>query len=109
MSETPDPNWEKTLEARGIEAVRVLLARSRGAGDGAVVEGLGNAIKDMPTRGYAESWVVRKETEHQAQQEEHRARQERLARANIIWAGVGAFAASIAALIALLAWIFPIK
>ena len=90
------------MEARGVEAVRELLARSSGVGAGAVVRGLGDTVGDMPLRGYVEGWVARKEAEQQA-------RERRAARINIAWAAAGVFVAVIATLLAFLSWRFPVK
>lgn len=44
-----NPRWEAVLEARGVEAVRNLLARSPGTGAGSVVPGLGDAPGEHAT------------------------------------------------------------
>jgi hypothetical protein len=107
MSDANDPKWDAVMEKRGVEAVRDLLARSPGAGAGAVVRGLGDTTEERPTRVHAENWVRQKVAEQQKRLEEQQAQQEKLTRRSIAWAAAGTVAAGISALMAFLAWRFP--
>jgi hypothetical protein len=69
MVDAPNPQWDATLAARGLQAVRQLLADSSGKGAGSVVPGLGDTIDEMPLRGYAEKWCDRQEAEDWARWE----------------------------------------
>jgi hypothetical protein len=84
-----------SLEERGPEAVRVLLAQSPGPGAGALVRGLGSKLEESPSRLEAEQWLARKDAE--------RERREAF-RHRITWA-----IATAAAVVALLGWLFPFK
>ena len=99
MSDLSNQRWNATLEKRGADAVRELLRVSPGTGAGAVVSGLGDDVKDMPTRGYVEQWIAWREAEQRARQEQRDAKRDWWARGIAI----------AAALLSALAWLFPRK
>jgi hypothetical protein len=94
MSDFSNILWNKTLESRGVEAVRMLIAQSPGSGAGAVVRGLGDTPADMPCRDYAERWVARKDKERQDQQHRRHAAWHRWTQAGVIVAVVSAIVAA---------------
>ena len=102
MDEPLDPAWEATLQKRGAENVRILLAMSPGTSAYATVSGLGDKVSDIPTRGYAERWVMRQEADRLVQQQRLQGRRD-------WWAMVTAVAAVMAAVLAGCAWLLPLK
>lgn len=78
MSDASHSEWDATLEAHGLEAVRHLLEASSSKGAGSIVYGFGDTISEMPTRAYVEKWRDR----HDA---EERLRRERLATLKHWW------------------------
>jgi hypothetical protein len=91
-------DWDATLDARGLSAVKELL-RQTGPGEGALVRGLGNTLEDMISRRYAEQWIARKESEQQTKRERLEARQHWWTRGIAI----------VALIVSILPWLFPNK
>jgi hypothetical protein len=56
MADARNPQWDATLAARGLDAVRRVLEDSPGRSGGSIVMGLGDTIAEMPLRAYAEAW-----------------------------------------------------
>jgi hypothetical protein len=99
MAEDRNPRWGITLKNRTVEAVRGLLRRSPGTGEGTVVWGLGLPPEEMLTRSYTEQWAARQDAEHQRRRERREAKRD-------WWARGMAIAAVI---VAILSWLFPYK
>lgn len=93
MIEVANPRWDAVMEKRGPEEVRVLLTRC-GSGEGAAVWGLGEAVEDMPTRGYAARWLAQQD-EQRALREHQAATRSWWTRGDVIAGAVGALAAVI--------------
>ena len=99
MNDTSRPLWDKTLESRGPDAVRGLLAISPGPGAGSIVRGLGDSVDDMPTRIYAENWLASQDADRDR-------RKERLENSRHWWTRGISF---LALILSFLAWFFPRK
>ena len=57
------PEWDRILEARGLEAVRRLLEKSRNVGETGRIRGLHSpsyspALENNPRRWYVEQWLA---------------------------------------------------
>jgi hypothetical protein len=86
------------LERRGIKVILVLLQTAAGAGEGSTVEGLAGPDGKWMSRKYVEGWLRRKAEERRLQEASDRR-----------WIKIAAIAAISAAVIALGAWLFPIR
>jgi hypothetical protein len=97
---TIDPALDAELERRGVKAIQALLQMPIAAGpaEGSPVEGLLGPDGKRMNRSYVEGWLRRKEEERHLQEESDRR-----------WIKIAALAAIVAAVIALGAWLFPVR
>ena len=102
MTEPNVRRFDTLFDTHGVDAIRSRLSAHTGVSLGAAIYGLGTEITDMPSRTDAEDWLRRREAEREARLEQRAARQDR-------WTKVGVCLAGIAALVATLSWLLPIR